>query len=83
MNRIETAVSKGAEDLVPLETVNGISPALTPALFVVLGGLAVAFAVGCAEGHCAQNPGEAIIPCTSDMDQMSVGDLLQARRQAI
>lgn len=83
MNRIEIAVTEGAKDLAPLETVNGLSPALTPVLFVVIGGLAVAFAVGCAEGHCAANPGEAIIACTSDMDQMSVGDLLQARRSAI
>lgn len=83
MNRLETAVTEGAKGMAPLESVTGMSPALTPAFFVITAGLLVAGAVGCAEGHCAQNPGEPIISAADGMDEMSVGDLLQARRQAI
>lgn len=83
MNRIENAITQATDELTPLESVPGYSPVLTPVLVAAAVGFAVFLAIGTAEGNCAQNPDGAAIPCTSDMDQMSVGDLLQVRHQAI
>lgn len=83
MNHIESAVTRAATELAPLEAIQGFSPVLTPVLVAATAGLLVGGAVGCAEGHCAQDPGNEAVHFTGEIAGMSVGDLLQARHDAL
>lgn len=79
MNRIETAVTAAVEN----NEVNGeaIAPIATVAA-VVVGTLLVGAAVGCAEGRCHLEA-DAVMHYSDDVEGMSVGDLLQSRREAL
>lgn len=83
MNRIETAVTNTAGQLRPLDSFGTSVPVATP--YAVAGVLAGAYmigaAVGCAEGHCVQDPADMNIP--AGLPGLSASDLLEARRSAL
>lgn len=81
MNRIETAVATAAERLA-LESDPALAPIATVAIAAVVGGAFLAgAAVGCAEGRCSLEAES--MKYVGDVDGMSVGDLLQSRREAL
>lgn len=80
MNQIETAVARAEGTMEPLEAHSSYAPVLTPVLVAATAGLIVGAAVGCAEGHCHLS--DTALNYTGE-HEISVGELLQARTEAL